>query len=452
MANLLIVFITNFRDLGTGTAIIQRLSVNSKLLNSLFWVNCLLGVVLSGVVLAASPLTARFFHTPELIPILCTISVSFWLSSCGIVQNSILLRQMRFRSLALVDLGSALISYLVALVSAYSGFGVWSLVFANVANSATSTTLYWIASSWRPSREFDVSEVKSVMNFSLNLSGFGLVNYATRNADNIIVGRVLGRVPLGNYQMAYNLMLTPLQNISSVIGQVTLPAFSQIQGDNERFRAAYIRVSSIVALLTFPMMAGLGVVADPMIRAILGPRWLGAIPIFQILAPVGLVQSVATLVGAIYVAKGHTDWMFRWGVLSCALVVTGFCIGVRFGAVGVAASYLISYLGVLAYPGFAIPFRLIDLKMRDFVAALMPQTLLTAAMTVLCWICLRALTMMAVSNPWIRLLSASGLGATFYIAALLMIRPPVLRYLGSLLSSSPYAVALKRLPIVRSLL
>ncbi len=153
------------------------------------------------------------------------------------------------------------------------------------------------------------------MQFSLNLSGFGIVNYASRNADNLIIGRVLGSIQLGYYQMAYNLMLAPIQNISSVISQVAYPAFSRIQDDNERFRSAYVRSCALIALVTFPVMAGLAVIADPLVRVILGSKWIGAIRIFEILAPVGLLQSVQTTVGQIYTAKARTDWMFRWGLV-----------------------------------------------------------------------------------------------------------------------------------------
>src|SRR5581483_1980223 len=179
MANLLIVLIVNFRDLGTGTAIVQRLFTTQKLLTNLFWLNVAIGLAMALLVIAGSPLTAQFFHTPGLVPILCTISVSFWLSSWGIVHNSLLMREMRFKALAIADLASALISYLVALLCAYAGLGVWSLVFANVVNSASITGIYWAISSWRPTGRFDLGEVKSVMSFSLNLSGFGLANYAS---------------------------------------------------------------------------------------------------------------------------------------------------------------------------------------------------------------------------------------------------------------------------------
>jgi PST family polysaccharide transporter len=313
------------------------------------------------------------------------------------------------------------------------------------------TTLigYWAASGWHPRAEFDVEEVKAVTGFSLNLSGFGLVNYVSRNADNVIVGRVLGAAPLGNYQVAYNLMLTPLQNISSVIAQVTLPGFAQIQNEDERFRSAYVRSSSIISLITFPVMAGMGVVADPLIRAVLGQKWLGAIPIFEILASVGFVQSVQTLVGSIYIAKARTDWMFRFGVYNCAVVVIAFLIGVRFGTVGVAWAYCIAYLGFIVYPAFRIPFGLIGLKLTDYVNALLPQAFLSIIMVAVCWGWLRGLNVVHVSNVWLRLGSTSLLGAITYFAGLFTIRPRALGYAMDIFENSPHPLAAKGTALLR---
>jgi PST family polysaccharide transporter len=433
LANLLIVFILNFRDLGTGSAIVQRTAVSKRFLSSLFWVNFLLGLVMALAVISASPLMARWFHSPQLVPILCVLSASFWLTSCGVVANSLLVRNMKFRSLAVVDLSAALASYIVALTFAYNGFGVWSLVFANVANSLTATAGYCIASGWSPKREFDRAEVGSIAHYSLNLSGFGLVNYFSRNADNIVVGKFLGEAPLGAYQMAYNLMLTPIQNISSVIAQATFPAFARIKDDNERFRQAYTRSCMLIALITFPVMAGMGVVADPMIRAIMGQKWVAAIAIFQILAAVGLVQSIATTVGQIYMAKARTDWMFRWGLFYCFVCITAFLIGVHYGATGVAIAYCAAYLGVLMVPGFVIPFRAIGLRFLDFARALLPQLVITGVMVITCLLWMRLLRSQGIASSWVLLLSTAALGAVVYIGILLVAWPPVMEHLETVL-------------------
>jgi lipopolysaccharide exporter len=192
-------------------------------------------------------------------------------------------------------------------------------------------------------------------------------------------------------------------------------------------------------------------VADPLIRAILGPKWIGAIPIFQILVPVGLVQSVQTTVGIVYQAKGRTDLLFRWGLFVLVAVTTAFLVGVRFGAVGVAAAYAVVYVVFLIYPGFALCFRLIGLRFRSFVSALLPQLLLTLSMSVICYAWLKGLQTVPVSNLWVQLVSTSLLGVAVYVVGLFLFRLKVLEYVHEIVETSDNPMLLKGLAATRRL-
>jgi O-antigen/teichoic acid export membrane protein len=197
----------------------------------------------------------------------------------------------------------------------------------------------------------------------------------------------------------------------------------------------------LIGLITFPVMAGLGVLADPLIRAVLGTKWIATVPVFEILAPVGLVQSVQTTVGIIFQAKGRTDWMFRWSLVFLAVTVPAFLIGTHFGVKGVAGGYAIAYFLVLLYPTFAIPFHLIGLRVRDFARALAPQLGWTAVMAATCWFWLLALQHFGVSNAWVRLLSGSAVGAVVYVSGLLLFRIPVVGCLVEVLETSDNRLA-----------
>jgi PST family polysaccharide transporter len=441
MAVIVTAFISNFRDLGTASAIIQKPTVSRSLLSSLFWVNVAVGAALSGLICLGAPLAAEFFHSPDVLPVLQVLSFSMLLASCGVVHNAILSRAMRFKAIAITDLVSAATAYIVALTTALAGAGVWSLVYASLAASLITAGGYVVASRFRPGLSFDVGEVMSIARYSSNLSAFGIVNYGYRNADNLIVGRVLGGTALGYYAMAYNLMLTPISNVSSVIAQVLMPAFSRIQDDNERFRSAFIRATMLTGLITFPMMAGLGVTADPLIRAVLGSKWIGAIVPFEILAVVGLVQSVHTITGIVFQAKGRTDWLFRWSLVVLVSTLSAFLIGVHFGIVGVASAYAIVFLGLLTVPGFAIAFKLIELKLSEFGLALLPQLLITAGMTLICIAWQAGLVALGQNNSWLRLISTVVVGAATYLFGLAFFRPRVLGYVDELLRSSDRALA-----------
>ncbi|HVW83831.1 MAG TPA: MOP flippase family protein [Bryobacteraceae bacterium] len=447
MAALISAFLLNFRDLGTVAAVIRGRSVSQSLLSSLFWINFFLGILLSGSMLVIAYPAAAFFHEPRVTPIMQALAVTFWIASSGLIHNAILTREMAFRKIAIADIAAAVVGYGVAIPCALAGYGVWSLVFANLLTTVVSTILYWTFTGWRPSLIISAADLKSISKFSLNLSGFGLVNYFARNADNLVVGRVLGAAELGQYQMAYNLMLYPIQMISSVLSQALFPAFAKLQDDDERFRSAYVRSCALIALVTFPVLVGLGVVADPMVRVLLGPKWLPVIPVLHILAPVGVIQSIQTTVGQIYITKGRTDWMFRWGIFSTVLVVTAFMIGVHWGILGVAAGYASVYFGVVAYWGFAIPFRLIGLKWTAFLAELLPGLASSAFMACGCLAWLYFLRMMGVSNPVVQLATTVLLGAGLYIGALLVSRARVLSHMNVALGEAraPGAAALVRL-------
>jgi PST family polysaccharide transporter len=233
-----------------------------------------------------------------------------------------------------------------------------------LAGNFLGTLLFWNTSRWRPSWQFDWPEIRSVMGFSLNLTGASIFNYFARNADKLLIGRFLGVQDLGYYDLAYRLMQFPLQGISAVIGRVMFPLYSRMQDDADQFGRAYLKVASAIALISFPLMLGLTALAGPFMLTLFGAAWTPVIPLLLILAPLGAVQSIATTVGSIYVAKGRTDWALWWTMGAGSLIVLSFVLGLPWGILGVTASYAIMFL-FLTYPAFAIPFRLIGLKVRD---------------------------------------------------------------------------------------
>ena len=364
MAAVVIGFIELFKDLGTAAAVIQRKDISQGLLASVFWLNAGFGLAAALVLYLLAPLLGAFYREPQVIPILQALSLSFLLSGLSTLQMSLLERNLEFDKLARLELGTALFASLVGITAAFLGHGAWSLVYQMLTGNLLGTLLLWGASRWRPSWEFDRAEIRSVMGFSLNLTGASIVNYFTRNADKLLIGRFLGSQDLGYYDLAYRVMQFPLQGISAVIGRVMFPLYSRMQDDAGQFGQTYLKVASAIALISFPLMLGLTALARPFVLTLFGPAWTAVIPLLLILAPLGAVQSIATTVGSIYMAKGRTDWALwvasAWGLL----IVLSFVLGLPWGILGVTASYAIMFL-LLTYPAFAIPFRLIGLRVRD---------------------------------------------------------------------------------------
>jgi O-antigen/teichoic acid export membrane protein len=358
-----------FRDLGTSAALVHRKEVPDSLLSSLFWFNTAIGLCSTVLLWLLSPVFSKFYQEPRLELLLRALAPTFFISGLGQVQRTLIEKDLGFGQLAKVEISSSVLASIVAISLALAGAGVWSLVVQSLITTTAAAAMLFLFLSWKPSWEFRWKEVKSLGHYSLQLTGFNLFNFLSRNADYLLVGCFLGARDLGYYTMAYRLMLYPLQNVSQVIGRVIFPVFSQLQEDEARFRRGYLTVAGSIALVSFPMMVGLMVASDIVVPVVFGPEWEPVIPLITILALIGLVQSVGTTVGSIYQAKGRTDLMLRWGLFSGCLTVCAFVIGLRWGTLGVASAYAVVSLA-LAIPNFTIPFRLINLRLTELGAHL----------------------------------------------------------------------------------
>ncbi|MEI7828055.1 MAG: MOP flippase family protein [Euryarchaeota archaeon] len=371
-------FVSILSDFGLTSAIVQKQDVSDETLSSTFWISVGLGALLTLALAASAPLIAAFYSEPRLIPLVALMSTTFFIASFGSVQTALLTKSMNFKALAIIGICALGISGSVSVFLAFSGYGVSSLAWNAVLSAFITVVFTWIYARWIPHFSLGLQSVKGLLGFGANLTSFSVVNYFARNADNLLIGKFLGAAPLGFYNLAYNLLLFPMNNISSVIGSVMFPALSIIQHDKQMVREAYVTGNRYVAVVSFPLMTWLLVAAPQVIRVVYGPKWGSAIVLVQILALTGLTQSIGSNTGWIYLSQGRTDIMLKVGIFSTILYLVSFAVGLRWGVEGVAIAYTIASF-LLLYPIHAIPFRLIDLKKRYFLAQL--QSIILATLT-----------------------------------------------------------------------
>jgi O-antigen/teichoic acid export membrane protein len=235
----------------------------------------------------------------------------------------------------------------VALAAA--GYGPWAIIGQQIAAVAVSTVLLWGFASWRPRFTYSVASLRSLGGFSAKVFGTRILFYLNRNLDNLLVGKALGARALGLYALAYNVMLSPLSRVAWPIQSVFFPAFAKVQNDVERMRSMWLRVNRLVGAVTVPAMVGLVVVAPEFVDAILGPKWHAAIPVIQVLAWVGLLQSLQSLNSSILMARDRAGLLLWYSVVALVLSLIGFLGGLHWGVVGVAVGYAISSTFVESY-------------------------------------------------------------------------------------------------------
>ncbi len=389
MATVFVNFVNIFSEMGISSALIQKQDIHDRHYYSAFWLNIFVGINLTIIFIVVAPLITKFYRKPELLPILIVISVNFFISSFTIIQQTILTKEMDFKRLAIRDIIAVIISGVIGIYLAYHGFGIWGLVYQQISFAVINAVLLWILSSWRPKFVFAKSDIKDIFNFSANLTGFNIVNYFSRNIDQLLIGKFLGAQALGYYSLAYKIMLYPLQNISAIIGKVMFPALSKIQGNLIKVREIYSQMIEKIALITFPLMSVVFATAPELVRVIWGEKWAPMIPLIRILSVCGMLQSIHTTCGGLLLSQGKSELQLRLGLWSAFLNTAAICIGLRWGIYGVAVCYLIIQILWIAYAQ-QICNKTIKLELNKFIQPLIPMliysvliALITASITLI---------------------------------------------------------------------
>ncbi len=409
------------KELGTGAAIIQRRTIDERLLTSVFLLNACGGIVAAAAMVAGAPLIAALFGSSEAVPVVRALAIVLVLGGFTHVHHALLRRTMRFASVAKVDLTGALVTGAVSIALAVGGLGVWSIVWGNVIGFAAGSSVAWLQSGWRPTARPSLQSLRAIANFSLNTAGSAAFTVLRQNLDKVLVGRWLGASALGIYTLGQRTVSFPVLSLTNVLMAVLFPAFSRLQDDNDALRRGYARALGAIAFVTFPLLLGAAAIAEPFVETILGPKWAELIHLIWFMAPAGAIQSLLTAVNTLYSAKGRADWMFRWGLASGAVTLGSYALGLQWGLTGLAVAYLA--INVILLPvGLAIPLRLIDMRLGRLLRGLVPYTAMAAVMAVA--------TVATVYGGrhagWpsvVQLIAGTAVGVVTYIGLTLWIRP-----------------------------
>ncbi|THD63285.1 lipopolysaccharide biosynthesis protein [Phenylobacterium sp.] len=339
----ILAFVTTLNDLGYTQAIIQHRDLSKAQISSLFWINLLMSVGLAAVLVIASPLVGWIYHEPRLPPLLLTMASLVILGTLSMIPSALLLRDMRFNQQVSVDLVGVTVSIAVTIAAAMMGFSYWSIVIGQIANAVTNLILLAILTRWRPQWPRRGVEIGHVVRFGANLTGVNIAGYFSSTADNMIIGAVAGKTPLGLYDRSFNLVVQPINQLMAPVSRVALPLLSRLREDPQLYRDTYLNMVRIGLSFTMPLMVACMVLAAPMVHFLLGPKWQAAGPILAWISFGGLVAPLTTTSGWVFATRGRTDQQLRVTLVTAALSIASFAIGVHWGAVGVAEASALSF-------------------------------------------------------------------------------------------------------------
>ena len=416
-------FLFIFTDLSFGAAIVQRPRLTERDRSTVFWTTTAVGVACTAAGISLSGVAADFFHRPQVASLFAVLSLSFLLSSLGGTQIALLTREMNFRALQLRLIGAEVGGGVAAVAAAVAGLGAWAIIVQVLSRAGISLVLLWWASPWRPRLVYSFQSLRSIGGYGSKLLASRMLTFLSLNADNLLIGRFLGSVPLGIYSLSYNLMLAPMGRLAAPIHEVAFPAFARIQDEPRRLGAAWLRSKRLAAVVLAPAFIGIIVSAPDLVPVVFGRKWHAAIPVVVLLSIGGLNQVLGSLNWSVLSAMGRATTILKLNVFETALTLAGFAIGLHWGVKGVAAGFAIAQWSWVVPETWAAA-RSTSTSLRDALAAACIPGLAAAGAMGAAVYGLRLLLVAADVPQAMRLAVVVAFGAVFY-AGLLRVASPL---------------------------
>lgn len=318
---------------GFASSLIQRKNTTKEDESTIFYWNIILSVLLYVLLFISAPSIAFFYDVPKLEIVLQVQGIMLLLNAFGVVQLSLLRKDLKFKQLAIINTISALLSVVIALGLAFCGYGIWALVWQQICQNFFATILAWFYSSWRPTWQFSISSLGSMFQYGSFLLLSNLLNTFCENLQGLIIGKQFSSMSMGYYSQAKKLEEVPTMSISQVVSQVTFPVFSKIQEEKNKLYIAVRQSLLAMNFINIPLMALLIVVAKPLVILLLSEKWLPCVPLFQILCVAGLVNCAQSVNYQVVVAVGRSKEIFFWNVIKRCVGIVLLLIGALLGSI-----------------------------------------------------------------------------------------------------------------------
>ena len=417
-------------DGGMSSSLIRSAEVDDRDLSTVFWFNLGVAVVMYSIIFVSAPWIASFYKVEILTPVIRVYSLSIIIGSLTAVQGTRFTKAMDFKTLFKIQLPSLIIGAVAAVVMAFSGLGIWTLVFYPLIQSVVGGIQLWFYSKWKPLLIFDQAKFKEHFGFGYKMTLSGLLDTVFRNIYTILIGKYFSNAQLGYYNRADNLKQLPVANLSTALNKVTFPLFAKLKDNDVKLKEVYQKLMKLVIFVIAPVLFLMMVVAEPMIRFLLTDKWLPAVPYLQVLALSGILFPIHSYNLNILNVKGRSDLFLKLEFWKKGLQILTLLISVPFGVIGIVWGQVI--FSVLAffinthYTG-----KMLKYGSMNQILDLMPIISLSGSIALIIYFSDHFYFHNWVDLP--RLLVLSGLYAAIYLGTVWIFKFKEINYLKDLL-------------------
>ena len=412
-------------DSGFSQALIRKQDRTEIDNNTVFYFNIVVSVFLYLILFAIAPWVADFYNEPQLTELMRVLCLIVIINSFAVVQRALYTTSLDFKTQAKASFIAALVSGCVGIYLAMNGYGVWTLVWQQLLNAGINTLLLWFFSKWYPRLQYSWKSFKEMFSFGSKLLASGLLDTVYTNMYTLVIGKVFTAVNLGYYSQADRFTKLPSSNITGILQRVTYPVLCSIQDDDERLRADYRKLLRLSAFIIFPLMCLLAGIACPLVKLLLGEKWLFVATLIIPLSFTMMWWPIHAINLNLLLVKGRSDLAFRLEVIKKMIGVCILVASIPFGLLfmcyaGIVTSIICLvintyYTGKLIQVGFLM-------QMKDLF--------LTIVTSLLMFVMVYGITILF-ENIVVQLVVGLIWGVLFFVSFSFLMHIPELTYLKS---------------------
>lgn len=371
-----------FVQSGFNTALIQNKNTNEKDFSSVFYLSMLVALVLYIILFFASPIISKFYGISELTKVIRVLAITLFLGAYNSIQNAVISKTMQFKKLFFSSSISVIISGVIGVILAYLGFGVWALVAQQLINQLTIIIILSFIVDWHPKLLFSIDRIKVLFRYGWKLLVSSLIDTFYMNIRSLIIGKIYHPVVLGFYNRGDQFPQIIVSNINGSIQSVMLPALSLEQDNKVRVKNMVRRAIVTSSFIIFPIMIGLAVIAEPLVRILLTDKWLPCVPFMQIFCISYALWPIHTANLQAINALGHSNVFLKLEIVKKIIGTIILIISLFYGVYAIAVGTLIS--GIIStfinsYPNI----KILNYSYFEQIKDIIPSMLISILMGVI---------------------------------------------------------------------
>ena len=410
-------------DLGLGKAlVVSKEDDIADRANTVFVYGLAIGLAGCLITIVCAPFVADFFREPAVLPLLIALSLNFPLRALGNTQYALAQKSMDFRTRTVAELANVVVRGLLGVILAVIGFGAWSLVLGYLAGTFVLSAMLWVMVPWKPRlRRANRAYARELFTFGGTLTGVDVLHGVSVSADSLIIGRVLGPVALGLYSLAQRLPSLLVVNLSVVAGTVLFPAYTKVEAN--RLGSVFLTSLRFTMIIAAPLAVGLAVMADPIILALFGDQWGGAVVPMQIMAVYGVILALEIPGGTIFKVTGRASILLKLAIPRTIMLYAVIAV-VAYRGINAVAVALTLVTVLFAAIALVMASRVIGVKLITMVNTAWAPLIASAGAGVAMWG-----VMQGMSSPWPTIIVGAIVGGLVYLALLWFVARDALDYL-----------------------